>query len=48
VEWYNAVPWTDQPILVGFNAAKAAAEIETWSDDATIETALNTLDMIYR
>jgi len=48
VEWYNAVPWTGQPILVGFNAARAAAEIETWSDDTTIETALDTLDVIYR
>ncbi|MBT3245904.1 MAG: NAD(P)-binding protein [Actinobacteria bacterium] len=48
VEWYNAVSWTGQPILVGFNAARAAAEIETWSDDATIEAALDTLDVIYR
>ncbi|MBL6927284.1 MAG: FAD-dependent oxidoreductase [Acidimicrobiia bacterium] len=48
VEWYNAVPWTGQPILVGFNAARAAAEIETWSDDATVEAALDTLDLIHR
>ncbi len=48
VEWYNAVPWTGQPILVGFNAARAAAEIQRWSDDAILEAALGTLDVIHR
>ena len=43
VEWYNGIPWTGEPILVGYNAAQTAAEIETWTDDETLESALSTL-----
>ena len=46
VEWYNAVPWTDRPILVGFNAGRPADEIESWSDDETLDLALGTVGMI--
>lgn len=46
VEWYNAVPWTGRPILVGFNAGRPAAEIESWSDDETLDAALDVLRRI--
>jgi len=32
--------WTGKPILVGFNTARAAAEMETWSDDQIVQNAL--------
>ena len=43
VEWYNAVPWTGKPILVGFNTADSAEAIETWSDASTLEASLQVL-----
>ena len=43
VEWYNAVPWTRKPILVGFNTADSAEAIETWSDASTLEASLQVL-----
>ena len=43
VEWYNAIPWTGEPILVGYNAARTAAEIETWSDTTTLQSAVDVL-----
>ncbi len=43
VEWYNAMPWTGEPILVGYNAARTAAEIETWSDTNTLRSAVDVL-----
>ena len=43
VEWYNAMPWTGKPILVGFNTADSAAAIETWSDASTLEASLEVL-----
>ncbi len=43
VEWYNAVPWTGQPILVGFNAAETAKEVETWDDISTLQAGLDVL-----
>ena len=43
VEWYNAMPWTGKPILVGFNTADSAAAIETWSDASTLEASLQVL-----
>ncbi len=43
VEWYNAIPWTGEPILVGYNAARSASEIEAWSDAETLQAALNIL-----
>lgn len=46
VEWYNAVPWTDRPILVGFNAGRPADEVERWSDEETLDLALGTLGRI--
>ena len=46
VEWYNAVPWTGKPILVGFNTADSAEVIETWSDASTLEASLNVLALM--
>ena len=46
VEWYNAVPWTGKPILVGFNTADSAEAIETWSDASTLEASLNVLALL--
>ena len=46
IEWYNAVPWTGQPVLVGFNAGRPADEIETWSDAETLSAALDVLGRI--
>ena len=46
VEWYNAVPWTERPILVGFNAGRPADEVERWSDDETLDAALGVLGRI--
>jgi monoamine oxidase len=47
VEWYNAVPWTGAPILVGFNAGRTAQELSGWSDDEILESALGTLDRMF-
>jgi hypothetical protein len=46
-EWYNAVPWTGAPILVGFNAGRTAQELSGWSDDEILESALGTLDRMF-
>ncbi|SVC24005.1 uncharacterized protein METZ01_LOCUS276859, partial [marine metagenome] len=46
IEWYNAVPWTGRPVLVGFNAGRPADEMETWSDDETLAAALDVLGRI--
>lgn len=46
-EWYNAVPWTGEPILVGFNAGRTARDLLAWSDDGILEAALGTLDLMY-
>ena len=46
IEWYNAVPWTGRPVLVGFNAGRPADEIETWSDAETLSAALDVLGRI--
>ena len=46
VEWYNAMPWTGRPILVGFNAGRPADEILEWSDKSTLDAALDVLGII--
>ena len=47
VEWYNAVPWTGAPVLVGFNAGRTATELTPWSDEAILVAAPLTLDTIF-
>ncbi len=46
IEWYNAVPWTGRPVLVGFNAGRPADEMESWSDTETLAAALDILGRI--
>ncbi len=46
IEWYNAIPWTGSPILVGFNAGRPADKVETWSDEETVTAALDVLEKI--
>ena len=47
VEWYNAVPWTGAPILIGFNAGRTAQELLDWPDDEILAAALDTLNRIF-
>ena len=47
VEWYNAVPWTGAPILVGFNAGRTAQDLLHWSDDRILGSALDTLNLMF-
>lgn len=46
-EWVNLAKFTGKPILLGFNAGSAAAEIERLSDAETIELALTALQKMY-
>ena len=46
-EWLNLEPATGQPILVGFTAGSAARDLETLSDEATVDQALDALRTIY-
>ena len=43
IEWYNAIPWTGYPILVGFNAGRPAIEVESWSDERILTASLDVL-----
>ena len=43
IEWYNAIPWTGHPILVGFNAGRPAVEVESWSDERILTASLDVL-----
>ncbi|MDE0834571.1 MAG: FAD-dependent oxidoreductase [Acidimicrobiales bacterium] len=47
IEWYNAIPWTGHPILVGFNAGRPAIEIESWSDERILTTSLGVLGRLH-
>jgi len=47
VEWYNAVPWTGQPILVGFNTARAATDLEARPDGEVVDLAMADLATMY-
>ena len=42
-EWYNMAFYTGKPILLGFNAASAADEIELLSDDEIVAEAMTAL-----
>ena len=43
IEWYNAIPWTGHPILVGFNAGRPAIELGSWSDERILPASLDVL-----
>jgi monoamine oxidase len=47
-EWANFQPIINQPILLGFNAANYGSQIEEYSDQEIIESALNVLKTIYK
>jgi len=48
VEWLNIAKYTGEPILVGFNAATAADELELLSDEEVVAEAMIALRNMYQ
>ena len=46
-EWLNLTKYTGEPVLVGFNAASAADEIEQLDDGEIVDLAMGTLRDMY-
>ena len=46
-EWLNIAHYTDEPILLGFNAATFARQVEGWSDQQIVDSAMTVLRNIY-
>ena len=46
-EWLNIAHYTNEPILLGFNAATFAREVEGWSDQEIVDSAMATLRNIF-
>lgn len=46
-EWLNLVALLGQPVLLGFNAGTFGYEIESWSDEEIVASAMQTLRRIY-
>ncbi len=46
-EWLNIAHYTDEPILLGFNAASFARKVEKWSDQEIVDSAMETLRNIF-
>lgn len=46
-EWLNLSALLGQPILLGFNAGTFGYEIETWTDEQIVASAMQTLRRIY-
>lgn len=46
-EWVSLARPTGQPILLGFNAAAFGREIENWSDQKIVDSAMATLRTMY-
>ncbi len=46
-EWYDLQHVTNQPILLGFNAASFAATAEAYTDQQTVASAMSVLRTIY-
>jgi polyamine oxidase len=46
-EWLNIAKYTGEPILLGFNAATAAKELEAMSDEQIVEEAMTALRGMY-
>ena len=46
-EWLNIAHYTNEPILLGFNAASFARKVEKWSDEQIVESAMATLRNIF-
>ncbi len=47
VEWLSLAQPTGQPILLGFNAADFGRQIEAWSDQAIVDSAMATLRHLF-
>lgn len=46
-EWLSLSRTTGQPVLLGFNAGDFGREIEKWNDDFIVDSAMETLRLIY-
>ncbi|MGB2926010.1 MAG: FAD-dependent oxidoreductase [Limnothrix sp.] len=46
-EWVNLFPVTQLPILLGFNAAAKGREIEKWTDETIVDSAMKTLQRLF-
>lgn len=46
-EWYDFKRVTQEPILLGFNAASFAAKVEGWSDAQTVASAMKVLRTMF-
>lgn len=46
-EWLNLASLLDQPILLGFNAGQFGLEIESWSNEEIVASAMQILRTIY-
>jgi monoamine oxidase len=46
-EWFNLAPALGQPILIGFNAAEFGQQLETWSDQAIVDSAMTVLKHLF-
>ncbi len=46
-DWTSLLPATSQPMLMGFNAARVADEVETWDDRATTASAVAALRAMF-
>ncbi|MFH7243989.1 MAG: flavin monoamine oxidase family protein [Spirulina sp.] len=47
VDWVSFKRPINQPILLGFNAANRGREIESWSDQKIVASAMQTLRILY-
>jgi monoamine oxidase len=46
-EWVSFKRAANQPVLLGFNAGNQGREIETWSNEQIVASAMKTLRIIY-
>lgn len=46
-EWVSLMHAANLPVLIGFNAADKAREVETWSDSQVVDSAMQTLRTLY-
>ncbi|NJM08619.1 FAD-dependent oxidoreductase [Candidatus Gracilibacteria bacterium] len=46
-EWLNIAAYSDEPVLLGFNAASYARKLETMSDTQVVAAAMSVLRTIY-
>lgn len=46
-DWTSYLPSTGQPLIVGFNAARVAEEVERWDDAATTHSAMAALRAMF-